>query len=51
MSMTENLMQIEELGIRQFVRNENARWQCATCGELICVHRPMCLNCGVSRNA
>lgn len=51
MSMTENLMQIEEGGIRQFVRNENVRWQCSSCGELICVHRPTCLNCGTTRSA
>lgn len=51
MSMLDNLAQIEELGIRQFVRNENARWVCATCAELICVHRPQCLNCGTKRNA
>jgi hypothetical protein len=49
MSMLDNLGQIEELGIRQFVRNENARWACPTCGELICVHRPQCLNCGTAR--
>ena len=49
MSMIENLIQLEKLGIRKFVRNENARWLCATCGELICVHRPQCLNCGKLR--
>ncbi|HER08793.1 MAG TPA: DUF3795 domain-containing protein [Bacteroides sp.] len=51
MSMIENLEQIEMLGIRQFVRNENARWVCPVCGELICVHRPVCLKCGTKRNA
>ena len=49
MSMIENLIQIEETGIRQFVRNENSRWACPVCGDLICVHRPECLNCGTSR--
>lgn len=51
MSMLENLLQIEEVGIRQFIRNENVRWRCSACGELICVHRPACLNCGTLRNA
>lgn len=51
MSMLDNLEQIEELGIRQFVKNENTRWVCATCAELICVHRAQCLNCGTKRNA
>lgn len=50
MSMIENLCQIESIGIRQFVRNENARWTCRTCGEIICVHRPSCLNCGTQRD-
>jgi hypothetical protein len=51
MSMLENLVQIEEAGIRRFIKNENIRWQCSSCGKLICVHRPACLNCGTSRNA
>ena len=50
MSMMENLWQIEEHGIRQFVRNENIRWACPVCGELICVHRPECIHCGTVRN-
>jgi hypothetical protein len=49
MSMIDNLLQIEEEGIRQFVRNENIRWLCTVCGSLICVHRPVCLNCGTTR--
>ncbi len=51
MSMIENLKQIEKSGIRQFVRNENMRWACTICGELICVHRPSCLKCGTNKNA
>jgi hypothetical protein len=50
MSMLDNLEQIEKVGIRQFVRNENARWACPACGDLICVHRPGCLKCGTLRN-
>ena len=50
MSMIENLVNIENQGIRQFVRNENKRWVCRVCGELICVHRPNCLTCGTQRN-
>lgn len=50
MSMIENLMHIESRGIRQFVRNENERWACRSCGELVSVHRPKCLNCGTQRN-
>jgi len=46
MSMIENLNQIQKLGIRQFVRNEKAKWPCPACGELLCVHKPTCLFCG-----
>jgi hypothetical protein len=46
MSMIENLNQIQKLGIRQFVRNEKAKWRCPQCGELLCVHKPACLSCG-----
>jgi hypothetical protein len=46
MSMIANLRQIAESGIRQFVRDEKARWLCPECGELICVHKPTCLSCG-----
>lgn len=46
MSMIENLVQIREVGIRQFVRNEKAKWLCPRCGELICVHKPTCVSCG-----
>jgi hypothetical protein len=46
MSMIANLNQIREVGIRQFVRNEKAKWLCPKCGKLICVHKPACLSCG-----
>ncbi len=41
MSMIENIGQIEEVGIRQFVRIENTRRVCVACGELICGHQEM----------
>lgn len=46
MSMIENLTSIRNLGVRQFIKNEEEKWQCPHCGELICVHKPQCLNCG-----
>jgi hypothetical protein len=46
MSMIENLKMVNEVGIRQFVRNEYEKWVCLECGELICVHKPKCLSCG-----
>jgi hypothetical protein len=45
MSMIENLTQIKELGVRQFIKNEKERWTCPACGELLCVHKAECLSC------
>ncbi len=46
MSMIENLYSIKNSGIKKFVKNENERWLCPVCGELICVHKPECCSCG-----
>jgi len=46
MSMIDNLIMINEYGIRNFIRNEKTKWICPECGEMICVHRPACLSCG-----
>jgi hypothetical protein len=47
MSMLENLGNIEEKGIREFVRNEIKRWACSECGAVICVHGGYCTGCGI----
>ena len=46
MSMIENLNNIEESGIRAFVKNEKMRWSCSECGGTICVHKGYCYSCG-----
>lgn len=46
MSMLANLKNIEDMGIRAFIRNEKVRWSCSECGGLICVHRGYCSICG-----
>ena len=50
MSMLENLENIKKSGIREFIKNEQERWKCSKCGELLCVHRGLCLKCGEKRN-
>jgi len=49
MSMIENLENIRELGIRQFVKNERVRWACPKCGGTINVHRKYCSECGTKK--
>jgi hypothetical protein len=45
MSMIENLESIKSHGIRQFIRDEQDKWTCRTCGAPICVHKGRCLVC------
>lgn len=41
-----NLEQIKAMGVEQFLDQETTKWSCSTCGELLCMHSPQCLNCG-----
>lgn len=45
LSMVENLRYIKEYGIDLFLEKENAKWSCPECGESICCHNGLCLNC------
>ena len=49
MSMIENLGNMKQFGIRQFVKNEKTRWTCSKCGSTICVHKGYCINCGAKK--
>jgi ribosomal protein L37E len=44
--MIDNLKNIREFGIRDFIKNEKERWACPECGEIICVHKENCISCG-----
>lgn len=45
-SVVENLVEIQRNGISSFLRNENRKWICPKCGEMICMHKPQCISCG-----
>lgn len=45
MSMIENLQSIKEKGVKDFIKQENTKWECSKCKGLICIHRGYCLNC------
>jgi len=45
MSTIDNLKNIKEIGIKEYVKNEKIRWTCPQCGETICVHRGYCYTC------
>ncbi len=45
-SPIENLRTASEIGLNEFIKIEAAKWTCHTCGNLLCVHKERCLNCG-----
>lgn len=49
MSMIENLENIKEFGIREFVKKEKIRWSCPKCGDTINVHMEQCRSCDEKR--
>ncbi|NQT57643.1 MAG: DUF3795 domain-containing protein [Bacteroidetes bacterium] len=49
MSMIENLENIRDYGIREFIKIEKSRWKCPECGKILCVHREDCEDCGAKR--
>ena len=45
MSMIENLKNIKNFGITNFLKNEKSRWACPKCGSTVCVHTGRCFCC------
>lgn len=45
-SVLENLTSIKNVGVIEFVHDENIKWACPVCGAMICMHKPQCLSCG-----
>jgi hypothetical protein len=44
-SMIENLNSIKENGIKNFLKTEEQKWLCPKCGDTICCHNGLCLEC------
>jgi hypothetical protein len=49
LSMIDNLNYIKENGMEQFIAKEKNKWKCSDCGDLICCHNGLCLNCNVDK--
>jgi hypothetical protein len=47
--MIENLEFIRDYSLEQFLEKEEEKWQCPQCGELICCHNGLCLNCNFEK--
>jgi hypothetical protein len=46
MSMVENLKILRAEGMGAFLKNQEAKYQCPTCGDVVCVHDGKCYCCG-----
>ncbi|MEE0709031.1 MAG: DUF3795 domain-containing protein [Gemmiger sp.] len=51
MSMLENLALIQANGLDEFVRQQNERYRCSSCGKLRTVHQDYCLYCAAIAKA
>ena len=45
-SMVENLKELKEKGMKQFLRNQQKKYNCPACGDVISVHDRKCYACG-----
>ena len=45
LSMIDNLQQIKGQGMESFLTGQESKWLCPECGNPICCHNGLCLNC------
>lgn len=45
MSMIENLIAMRDSGLESFFKKEAEKWTCPDCGNMVCCHIGLCLNC------
>jgi len=46
MSMVENLKELKEKGMEKFLKNQEEKYECPECGDVISVHDKKCYTCG-----
>ncbi len=44
-SLVDNLKHIQKNGIEEFLKYDQERWKCSTCGGIVCVHDKKCYTC------
>ncbi|HAM63374.1 MAG: hypothetical protein A2Y20_08620 [Firmicutes bacterium GWF2_51_9] len=49
LSMIDNLTRIKNKGIGIFLLEEEEKWKCRKCGDVVCCHNGLCLNCDLER--
>jgi len=45
MSMIANNTMMKEKGLEAFLKSERDKWACPDCGDIMCTHMHMCLEC------
>jgi hypothetical protein len=48
-SFIANLIEIKEKGMEEFLKAQEQKWKCPTCGGMVCCHNGICFNCGLER--
>jgi hypothetical protein len=46
MSMVENLKELKAVGMNQFLKNQQTKYRCPSCGDVVSVHDGKCYSCG-----
>lgn len=49
MSMIENLKDLKEKSMKQFLETQEEKYECPKCGGIISVHNGKCYTCGYNR--
>jgi hypothetical protein len=49
MSMVENLKEIKEKGMDEFLKNQETKYRCPSCGDVVSVHDAKCCACGYQK--
>jgi hypothetical protein len=49
MSIVENLKILKEKGMADFLKSQEERYTCPSCGDVVCVHDAKCFVCGYTK--
>lgn len=49
MSMVENLRELKANGMSEFLKNQQEKYRCPSCGEVVCVYDGKCYLCGYKK--
>jgi hypothetical protein len=45
-NIIENFDNIKNLGMKNFLKEEEKKWKCKSCGEVLSMHKNYCVKCG-----